>query len=241
MTAQSVTDSQIRAAFVARSAGSTSPELAERIHAGVRSTRQQSRLVVLPGGLGVQPQRLLWAAAIAATSLAMIGGLLLAGNRPDDETAVPQVVTPTPSPIVTPEPTQVPSESPALPASPEPTPSVDPTPVPADPGFAVDKPVVTLVDDLRVRSLPTVNDASAKLEPLLPAGRRLLVIEESVTADGYVWYHVVPFASEYPSGWVAAGSREGEPWIAADEMACPATSIDSVSVLSLGVYGGLAC
>jgi hypothetical protein len=243
MTPQSITDAQIRAAFIARSTGTSSPDLAERIHSATRAARQQPRLVVLPGGLGIQPQRLLWAAAISATSLAVLGGLLLAGRQPDD-----QAVVPPPSPTVTPsdvpQPSSPPSESPAPPASPEPTPSVEPTPTPVvvvDPALGVDKGAITLVGDLRVRSLPTVDDSSARLEPLLPAGVPLLVIEEPVVADGYAWYHVIPRAPGYPTGWVAARSRDGEAWIAADQPECPESPLDVTELSALGPYGGLVC
>lgn len=243
MNEQTLTDTQIKAAFLARSEGSISHDLADRIHAETSRTRQASRLTVLPGGLAENPNvgRLLWAAAISATSLALVGGLLLAGGQPDDHAVVPPIETPTPSPVVyTPEPSEAPSESPA----PQPTPSVEPSPTPIavfDPRIGVDGGAVTLVGDLRVRSLPTVDESSQKLEPLLPAGARLLVIEEPVVADGYAWYHVVPFDGAYPSGWVAAGSREGEAWIAADDLSCPETPLQATQLIELGVYGGLAC
>jgi hypothetical protein len=241
MNEQTLTDTQIKAAFLARSEGSVSPDLAERIHAETSRTRQASRLTVLPGGLAENPNvgRLLWAAAISATSLALVGGLLLAGRQPDDLAVVPPSETPTPT--VQPVPSERPSGSPAPPTSPEPTPSVEPTPVVFDPGIGVDRGAVTLVGDLRVRSLPKIDESSQKLEPLLPAGARLLVIDEPVEADGYAWYHVLPFDGTYPSGWVAAGSREGEPWIGADGSSCPAPSLDAGTLASLGVYGGLAC
>jgi hypothetical protein len=243
MTDRSLTDIQIRAAFEARTTGSSSPELAERIAAETRATRQQPRLQLIPGGLGRNSQRLLWAAAISATSLALIGGLLFAGRQPDEQTSV----LPSPAPTATPS---EPVVSPSIPAestsSPAPTPAVQPTPgasePPAvDPGLGVDSPAVTLVGDLRVRSKPTVDVSSAKLEPLLPAGVRLLVIAESVAADGYAWYHVIPVDPGYPSGWVAAGIREGDPWITSAQLDCPELPVAAANLSSLGVYGGLAC
>jgi hypothetical protein len=245
MNEQTLTDTQIKAAFLARSEGSISHDLADRIQAETRRTRQASRLTVLPGGLAENPNvgRLLWAAAISATSLALVGGLLLAGRQPDDQAVIPPNPTPVATPSVAPAPSGNPSESPAPSEPAVPTPFFEPTPPPAvlDPGIGVDGGAVTLVGDLRVRSLPTVDESSQKLEPLLPAGVRLLVIDEPVEADGYAWYHVMPFDGSYPSGWVAAGSREGEPWIAADETSCPAPSLDAGTLSSLGVYGGLAC
>jgi len=239
MTDQSFSDAQIRAAFIARSEGSPSPDLADRIGTATRRTRQLRMLVVLPGGLGIQPERLLWAAAISATSLALVGGLLFVGRQPDEQTSV--VPPPSPSEPVASPPTT--SASPAT--SPLPSPSAEPTPAvttpPVDPVLDLDSFAVTLVDQLRVRSQPTVAESSEKLEPLLPAGVRLFVIEESVAADGYAWYHVLPADPGYPSGWVAAASRDGEPWIEAAPSECPSLPIEPLEMDSLGVYGGLAC
>ncbi|HEX5014881.1 MAG TPA: hypothetical protein VFV72_12070 [Candidatus Limnocylindrales bacterium] len=246
MNERTLTDTQIKAAFIARSEGSIGHDLAERIHAETSRTRQASRLTVLPGGVGENPNvgRLLWAAAVSATSLALVGGLLLAGRQPDDQAVVPPSETPVATPSLTPEPTGNAAESP-LPSEPAVPNPADPTATPANvdpyPSIDVDSAAVTFVGDLRVRSLPTVDPSSQKLEPLLPAGERLLVISEPVEADGYVWYHVMPFDSTYPAGWVAAGSREGEPWIGADDPSCPASPLDSGTLSSLGAYGGLAC
>ena len=239
MTPQPVTDSQIRAAFVARSIGSPSPELADQIASATRRVRQQSRLTLLPGGLGNNTQRLLWAAVISASSLALVGGLLLAGSQNDNQISVLPTETPSTTP---PPPSTDPSASPEPSLSPEPTPSVAPSPSPSPvPSLAVDVPAVTLVGDLRVRSLPTVGASSERLEPLLPANARILIIEGPVAADGYNWYHVLPYDSTYPSGWVAGASRELEPWIAEDETACPELPLDATELAALVPYGGLAC
>ena len=246
MNERALTDTQITAAFVARSEGSVSHDLAERIRAETSRTRQASRLVVLTGGLSdnANAHRLLWAAAISATSLALVGGLFFAGRQPDEQTSV------VPSTPASPSVPAGESPSPTAGASEQPSPSVEPAPSAApsgpppavvDPKLGVDDGAVTLVDDLRVRSAPTVAESSAKLEPLLPAGVRLLVIGDPVEADGYAWYHVLPFDSAYPSGWVAAGSRAGESWIGADETACPESPLDAAELTALMPYGGLAC
>ena len=250
MNEQTLTDTQIKAAFLARSEGSISPDLADRIRAETSRTRQASRLTVLPGGLGDNPNigRLLLAAAISATSLALVGGLLLAGRQPDDQAVVPPSETPVATPSVAPEPSENPSELPAPsepvePVPAEPTPAPTPTPANFDPYpfINVDSAAITLVGDLRVRSRPTVDESSAKLEPLLPSGMRLLVIGAPVEADGYAWYPVMPFDSGYPNGWVAAGSRDGEAWIGADQPSCPEAPIDIDEFGALGLYGGLVC
>ena len=101
-------------------------------------------------------------------------------------------------------------------ASPAPTsaPSAGPPqdgPRPA--GFAPDTIVEIVVTDLRVRTAPTVDNAtSAKLEPLLGTGTRLQIIEGPVLADDYEWYLVQAIGWPH-RGWVAAGDHDGEPWI----------------------------
>ena len=145
-----------------------------------------------------------------------------------------------------------PSEGPTAPASqavsplPDGTPSIEPKEVSSsapleDRRLNVDQLAITLVNELRVRSEPMVGPSSARLEPLLPSGVRLLVIEEPVEADGYLWYHVIPMEPSYPSGWVAASSREGDSWIAADQTECPEVPLDASDLAALGPYGGLAC
>jgi hypothetical protein len=82
--------------------------------------------------------------------------------------------------------------------------------------------VVVATDGLRVRSLPTVGEGSRKLEPMLAAGVRFYVVGGPVTADGYAWYQVQPYAGAeaLPFGWIAGGSRDGEPWIEPFPLGC---------------------
>jgi hypothetical protein len=110
-------------------------------------------------------------------------------------------------------------------------------------GFAQDIVVRTVVGDLRVRSAPGVSASSQKLEPLLPMGVRLFVVDGPVAADGYDWYQVQPmtFEGEYPFGWVAAVSRDGVAWLGHDELDCPTSPLDAAALRGLGAYGGLAC
>ncbi len=133
--------------------------------------------------------------------------------------------------------------------SPSPTPS--PTPDPTGSDAALPEPtnsfvgsvVTTLASDgLRVRSEPRVSDDSRKLEPLLPLGSELYVLDGPVSASGYVWYEVVPLTSrELPSGWVASAGRDGEPWIAAGAFDCPPLPTDFRSLAALLPGVGLAC
>ncbi|HET7494484.1 MAG TPA: zf-HC2 domain-containing protein [Candidatus Limnocylindrales bacterium] len=87
---------------------------------------------------------------------------------------------------------------------------------------------VTVSDRLRVRSLPEVSDASIRFEPLLPLGTRLVVIDGPVLGSDYSWFRViVPVPSSGTTvrrwlvGWVAAGGKDGEPWIKSLPIACP--------------------
>jgi hypothetical protein len=82
--------------------------------------------------------------------------------------------------------------------------------------------------DLRARTEPFIGEASRKLEPLLWDGAVLFVIDGPVTGSGYEWYLVQPLAEvdiqvhpdPPPPGWVAAASREGEPWVAPFAVEC---------------------
>ena len=82
-----------------------------------------------------------------------------------------------------------------------------------------------MTDDLVVRSLPEISDQSTIHPTYLQREQLLFVLGEPVAADGYRWYHVVPFdrclsCSDTPRadlpliGWVAAEAPDGETWIA---------------------------
>lgn len=102
--------------------------------------------------------------------------------------------------------------------------------------------VATVADDLRVRSMPRVSDDSIELEPVLPVHTRLIVLDGPVTASGYTWYEVAPLGSRtLPIGWVAAGSRSGEPWLATADFDCPAIPADFQALAALVPAVGLAC
>ncbi len=119
---------------------------------------------------------------------------------------------------------------------------VPPGPTAIEPGeatpgpnvFAADTIVEILVDDLRVRTAPTVDDAtSAKLEPLLGRGTRLRIIEGPVTADDYDWYLVQAIGWPH-HGWVAAADHDGSPWIDDPNVraSTPALSADEVALVA---------
>ena len=95
-----------------------------------------------------------------------------------------------------------------------------PTPVPGSlDALVAGRTAVVAVDGLRIRSEPRISDDSKELEPLLSPGL-VYLYAGPVQASGYDWFKVLPFDESYPQGWVAAASREGEPWIKLDEAGC---------------------
>ncbi len=80
MNDQRIPDRDLKAAFAARAAGATIPELAERISAEAARTKQSRPLVVLPGFASQATTRLAWAAVLTALTVALsmrIVGILL--------------------------------------------------------------------------------------------------------------------------------------------------------------------
>jgi hypothetical protein len=157
-------------------------------------------------------------------------------------------------------PAAIPSARPALtqlPGSALPSPSGSPTassdpPLSASPSVAAGLgpdtlALVVATDGLRMRSLPTVGEQSERLEPTLAEGVRVYITDGPAPADGYAWYEAQPYdgdraANAYPSawpsaslpfGWVAAGSRDGEPWIVPFRLGC-----DSVAPSAEGLVSG---
>ena len=123
-------------------------------------------------------------------------------------TAVP-AVTPKPEPPTEP-PTPAPTHKPTAPQ----TPTTRSTPGPDRIGMLGS----VLVDALRVRSKPGISDDSIMYEPLLKQGTRFGYIDGPVAASGYQWYLVdlgadSPLRDGVTQGWVAAGDRDGTPWI----------------------------
>ena len=116
---------------------------------------------------------------------------------------------------------------------------------PASADLAVDGLATVLVTDLIVRSAPGVDPATSTILPdRLTTDDRLFVLDGPTDADGYAWYLVAPLGradgTVGPFGWVAAGSREGEPWVAGIAASCPAT-ITLAGVLDLHPYERIVC
>jgi hypothetical protein len=106
----------------------------------------------------------------------------------------------------------------------------------------VDHVAVTVVPGLRVRSEPRVSDDSVKLDPVLPIGTPLYVLDGPVSASGYMWYEVAPLSSsKLPMGWVAKADRSSEPWLAGSHFSCPQVPTDFRSLAALPPGVGLAC
>jgi hypothetical protein len=113
-------------------------------------------------------------------------------------------------------------------------------------GFAPGTVAQVVDTDLVIRTAPGVGADSVILPGLLDPPALLYVMDGPVVADGLEWYEVIPSGIDYlptgypASGWVAAGSREGAPWIGAAQLDCPAPQ-DLLSVVSLSDAATLAC
>jgi hypothetical protein len=184
-------------------------------------------------------------AACLAVAACSAGAGSIQWSLTPSPSAIPLSTAPgSPSEAATPLETATPTMPAASPAaSPHPVTSPTVTPVPSPPPTAI-KPgdiVETLVGDVRVRSKPRVTD-SVKLEPLLPAGTKLYVLDGPVAGSGYAWFWVAQLSSrELPEGWVAAAGRDGEAWLDPSAFDCPALPDDFQSLVSLPPGAGLAC
>lgn len=131
------------------------------------------------------------------------------------------------------------------PSSPAPGPGSTSTSPSSEPESSVRDTIWrVVVSDLVVRSEPGVADASTILPARLTDEDRVLVVDGPRSADGYTWYQVLPIRPdglrERPFGWVASASREGEPWLAMEDSACPGSS-DLDGILRLAPEERLAC
>jgi hypothetical protein len=111
--------------------------------------------------------------------------------------------------------------------------------------FTVGSVVDVVVTDLRVRTLPTVdNSKSVKLDPLLGVGTQLQIIEGPVSADDYDWYLVQAVGLPH-RGWVAAADHDGSPWVEdaglASASRSPFTAVEAELVASLRSDAGGHC
>jgi hypothetical protein len=106
----------------------------------------------------------------------------------------------------------------------------------------------TLVDvvatEVVVRSHPDLDPPSTILPGRLTAPDRAFLVEGPVLADGYEWYLMAPLeradGNRAPFGWVAAASRDGEPWVVPGFVECPALD-DLAGIIALHRFERLAC
>ena len=170
-------------------------------------------------------------------AIGLLSAVVLAVGCIPSSASVAQAPSTTPSPLGISTPTVGSTASPAAITTARPAAS------PMRSAELVGKTAVTAVDGVRVRSQPRVSDDSFKYDPLLPLGTPLYVLEGPVSASDYTWYEVVPLTSrlDLHSGWVAAASRSGEPWLAASDFACPLMPTDLRSLRALPSSVGLAC
>jgi hypothetical protein len=125
----------------------------------------------------------------------------------------------------------------------EPSPTYEPT---ASPALAADDVAQVVTTDLVMRSAPGGGEDSFVYPGALDAPTLLFVIDGPVTASNYDWYLVYPFVlasserhEEWRLGWVAAGSRDGEAWIAPAALSCPLPDFEALEGLSF--MARLAC
>ena len=76
------------------------------------------------------------------------------------------------------------------------------------PRFVEGAVLVTVSDNVRVRSKPRVSSDSTRYEPVLPRGTEVVVTTGPVAASGYWWYKVelvdVTLKGGITTGWLAA-------------------------------------
>ena len=131
--------------------------------------------------------------------------------------ATESATSPTPAPVTSPSVTAAPTPS-AVPASA----SVFATPEPSEPVASVLWPVglraVTITEQLRVRSEPTLGDGAVVYRPTLGSGATFRLVEGPILASGYTWYRVADISPQLngnvTEGWVAATGTDGTPWFA---------------------------
>ena len=109
----------------------------------------------------------------------------------------------------------------ALPTTPISSPFAPPSASPVVGRFAAGSMVEVVAGGLRVRTAPTVDNAtSAKFDPLLAAGAQLRVVDGPVFADDYEWYLVEVIGSPQ-RGWVSSADHDGTPWVADPNASSP--------------------
>jgi hypothetical protein len=155
-------------------------------------------------------------------SIVILATVLASCGSPVPSSSVSPGPTATAGSAPSPSASAVASSSPSLAAPLTPAPSqssVRPSPaIGPRPPFEVGAMVVTVTDDLRVRSKPRVSSDSVKYEPVLSIGTDLSVLAGPVSSSSYWWYRVhiedgLTLRNGITIGWVAAADHDGTRWI----------------------------
>jgi hypothetical protein len=244
MTEPRISDRDLRAAFLARASGAPSADLAARISEATSTVKQSRPFLVLPGFANPVATRLAWAAVLAALTIALVGVLALGVGNRNPITSENPSPTPGQSDAPAPSPSEQPSGQPSADPSVEPSlPAVSPDPEPSQPaGPILERYGLgrVITDNLRARSQPGLGPESLLREPLIDSGNQFYILNGPVAFDGYTWYQIQPLDRSLPFGWVATGSREGEPWVEPVEPDCP-TSPTAEELFGLDQLVALAC
>jgi hypothetical protein len=259
-----LTDDQVRDAFVARSAGSPSPALADRIRAAAAGTKQERPAIRLVGLAPLTRTRYLAVAAVLGVSVALLAGSLLLGGgsaKTDRPALVPSDAPATIAPAIAAPPTAAPSigptDAPATAVPSIPPAAVEPSSPPSlapntsyGPGSVV---TVWSVQPLALYStLKTING------PRLPGLDKIAEIETGTSmymaagpvsvagsGDPEDWYLVKPFDQDapgrsFPLGWVRA-IEGGSPTMDLASAQCVVGDPTPARVLDITAVGALAC
>ena len=260
-----LTDDQVRAALVARSAGGPSPDLADRIRAAVTGTKQERPAMRIVGLAPLTRTRYLAVAAVLGVSVAVLAGSLLLGGgrtKPDPQAIVPTDAPPTAVPA-----TAVPAIAPSIRPTKAPATAVQSTP-PEDleppmpslvPGAVFEPGAVVTVSSAHPLTLySTLKTIDG---PRLPGFDKIAEVKTGTSMyiaagptpvgglddeEGVGWFYLVkPFDQDapersFPLGWVRA-SEAGTPTIKAGAARCVVGDATPANVLDLTAAGALAC
>ena len=100
-----------------------------------------------------------------------------------------------------------------------------------------------LVTDLAIRSKPSVATDS-KVLGRLTTGDRVFILKGPVEGSGFAWYQVAHRdweSGEKPVGWIAAGSRDGEPWLEGRTSDCPPLPVEVGTFAAMTSLERLSC
>jgi hypothetical protein len=168
---------------------------------------------------------------VLAGAVLAVGFLEVTGAAAPAQQAVVTVPSALPSLVA-------PSADPAVSLSP--SPASTPRVLPGTLGSDTMAVVTEAGTRLRVRTAPGLGSDSVMLNPLLPAGARMLVMSGPVAVDGYDWYEVMTHGKTGPRyGWVASG-KNGKTGIEPTLPECP-DQPDARAVISLDPLDYLLC